>query len=99
MQSPDEFKIIILDNGAFHKAAHLKVPENIALLFIPPYSPELNPAEKIWRYLKDSIATQVFPTLENLSDRLCTEIRTLSNAVIKSITGYELYLEKFNAVF
>ena len=98
-QDPQEFKIIILDNGAFHKAAHLKVPKNIALLFIPPYSPELNPAEKIWRHLKDSIATQVFPTLEKLSDKLCTEIRALSNAVIKSITGYQFYLEKFNAVF
>lgn len=99
MQSPEEFKIIVLDNGAFHKAAHLSVPKNIALLFIPPYSPELNPAEKIWRHLKDAIATQVFPSLENLSDRLCAEIRALSNTVIKSITGYQFYLDKFNAVF
>jgi len=43
--NPDEFKIIVLDNGAFHKAKRLKIPGNIALLFLPPYSPELNPAE------------------------------------------------------
>lgn len=98
-QMPDEFKIIILDNGAFHKAAHLKVPENIALLFIPPYTPELNAAEKIWRYLKDAIATQVFATLECLSERLCNEVRALSAATIKSITGYQLYLDNFNDVF
>jgi len=44
---PLELKIIVLDNGAFHKAAKLKIPKNIILLFLPPYSPELNPAEKI----------------------------------------------------
>lgn len=99
LQTPDEFKIIILDNGAFHKAAHLEIPKNIALLFIPPYSPELKPAEKMWRHLKDAIANEVFPTLENLSDRLCTEVRALTNTLIKSITGYQLYLENFNAAF
>ena len=98
-QTPDEFKIIILDNGAFHKAAHLKVPDNIALLFLPPYSPELNPAEKIWRLLKDDIATEVFSTLECLSDRLCNAVQKLSQSVIKSVTGYSFYLDNFNAAF
>jgi transposase len=98
-QSPDEFKIIILDNGAFHKAAQLKIPANIDLLFIPPYSPELNPAEKIWRFLKDQIATEIFKTLDNLSDRLCTSIQNLTTETIKSITGYQYYLDNFYAVF
>jgi transposase len=98
-QSPDEFKIIILDNGAFHKAAQLKIPVNIGLLFIPPYSPELNPAEKIWRFLKDQIATEIFKTLDNLSDRLCTAIKNLTTETIKSITGYQYYLDNFYAVF
>jgi len=35
-ENPDEFKIIVLDNGAFHKAKDLKIPENIALIFLPP---------------------------------------------------------------
>ena len=98
-QDTDEFKIIVLDNGAFHKAAQLNIPKNIALLFIPPYSPELNPAEKIWRLLKDAIANEVFPTLEHLSDRICDEVRTLSHKAIKSITGYQFYLDNFNAAF
>ncbi|MCF8449459.1 MAG: transposase [Taibaiella sp.] len=42
-----EFRILILDNGTFHKGAQLNVRKNTGLLFIPPYSPELNPAEKI----------------------------------------------------
>ena len=48
-ETPNEFKLILLDNGAFHKAADQAIPNSIALLFIPPYSPELNPAEKWWR--------------------------------------------------
>jgi len=50
--NPNEFKIVVLDNGAFHKSKSLIIPENIALIFIPPYSPELNPAEKMWAKLK-----------------------------------------------
>ena len=43
---------VFLDNGAFHKAKRLLIPDNIALCFIPPYSPELNPAEKVWAFIK-----------------------------------------------
>ena len=42
--NPHEYKIIFLDNGAFHKAKRLVIPQNIGLIFLPPYSPELNPA-------------------------------------------------------
>jgi transposase len=98
-QHPDEFKILILDNGAFHKAAQLQIPPNIALLFIPPYSPELNPAEKMWRHLKDQIANEVFKTIDDLSDRLFTTVRNLSHTTIKSITGCQYYLDNYYALF
>jgi hypothetical protein len=89
----EEFKIVILDNGAFHKSKDLKVPANIALLFLPPYSPELNPAEMIWRYLKDRIANTVFETLDKLSDALAEIINNLSSETIRSITGWRLYTD------
>ncbi len=98
-ETPDEFKIIILDNGAFHKAAELVVPHNIELLFIPPYSPELNPAEKIWDYFKDEIAADVFKTLDDLSDKLTTMVKNIKQDTIKSITGYKHYMATFDAVF
>jgi transposase len=47
-KNKEEFKVVILDNGAFHKGKSLIIPENIALVFLPPYSPELNPAELVW---------------------------------------------------
>jgi len=48
---------MVLDNGAFHKAKALIIPENIILIFLPPYSPELNPAEKIWAKFKRDFLT------------------------------------------
>ena len=98
-QAPDEFKIMVLDNGAFHNTKDLEVPPNIGLLFIPPYSPELNPAEKLWRHFKDQIATEVFKPLDDLSDRLVGIIKKLEQSTIKSLTSYDYYLENFNAVF
>ena len=88
---PGEFKIVVLDNGAFHKARRLSIPKNIALLFLPPYSPELNPAEQIWRYIKDRLGNKVFKTLTELSDEVMRLVQHLDAAIVKSITGWPLY--------
>ena len=48
--------IIQLDNGAIHKAKKLTIPSNIILLFQPPYSPELNPRERVWQYIKERLS-------------------------------------------
>lgn len=49
---PDRHVVLILDQAGWHVAKALKVPENLTLLPLPPYSPELNPVERIWAYLK-----------------------------------------------
>jgi len=64
---PLEFKILVLDNGAFHHAKRLHIPKNIALLFLPPYSPELNPAEKMWAAYKRSFTNRLHKSLDDLS--------------------------------
>lgn len=88
---PEEFKIVLLDNGAFHHSKQLYIPKNIHLLFIPPYSPELNPAEKMWRYIKDRIANQVFQTLNHISDAIKDIIQKITPQCIASITGWKIY--------
>lgn len=92
----EEFKILILDNGAFHKSRRLQVPSNIALLFLPPYSPELNPAEQIWRYIKDRIANKTFSNLEQLAKQVTGIVREMNSKIIQSITGWKLYLNCIN---
>ena len=44
--------VLVLDQAGWHVAKALKVPNNITLLHLPPYSPELNPIERVWAYLK-----------------------------------------------
>lgn len=46
------YAIMIVDQASWHKTPKLKIPSNISLLFLPPYSPELNPIEQLWRQLK-----------------------------------------------
>lgn len=98
-QKPDELKIVILDNGAFHKAKSLQVPANICLIFLPPYSPELNPAELVWKYIKSHICNKVFKNLDELSDELMQIITNrLTTEKIKSITGFKLYSDLFMTI-
>lgn len=99
-QNEDEFKILFLDNGAFHKAKRLSIPKNIALCFIPPYSPELNPSEKIWAFIKKKITNKAFKTMEALQEFLSKVIiENLNIDRIKSITNTNTYSVINNAKF
>lgn len=86
---PEEFKIMVLDNGAFHKAKSLKIPENICLVFLPPYSPELNPAEKMWAILKRNFTNQLFKSLDQIGDFIANSIKTLSPEQIIKTCNYQ----------
>ena len=96
---PGELKIIVIDNAAFHSTKDIVLPENIVLMPIPPYWPDLNPAEKVWQWMKDKIAMKIFDTLETLENKMDKIIENLEGDLIKSITGYEFYLNAFYGVF
>ena len=96
---PKELKIIVIDNASFHSTKHVQLPENIILLPIPPYCPELNPAEKVWQWMKDRIAMKIYDTLEELETKIDQLIERLENQLIKSITGYEFYINTYDNVF
>jgi transposase len=60
-----EFIVMVLDGASSHKCKELKIPENVSLVFLPPYSPELNPAEQIWNVLRRNyFANRVFDSLD-----------------------------------
>ena len=94
-QNPKELKVILLDNGAFHKAKKLKIPQNIILIFLPPYSPEINPAEKIWGKFKRDFTNRLFENIETLKDYVCNLACNLTKSEVKSITGYEYFFCNF----
>ena len=87
-QNPEEFKIIVLDNGAFHKAKKLVIPENIALIFLPPYSPELNPAEKMWAKYKRQFSNLLFDSIEKLETFMCQLVVNTTVTEINTICRY-----------
>lgn len=49
---PDVQVVLVLDQAGWHLSKDLQVPENITLLHLPPYSPELNPVERLWAFLR-----------------------------------------------
>jgi putative transposase len=80
--------ILCVDNAAWHCSKVLDIPENIVLFFIPPYTPELNPIEQIWKEIrKIGFHNEVFATLDKVHTRLDQSIRSLTTSVVKSITG------------
>ena len=98
-QNPTEFKILILDNVAFHKAKKRNIPTNIALLFLPPYSPELNPAEKMRCYFKNRVCMIAYNTIDILQNQLSDICKQLTNNTIKSICENQFYKKIFKDVF
>lgn len=98
-RNPTELKIIVIDNASFHSTKDIEIPENIVLLPIPPYCPELNPAEKMWQWMKDRIAMKIYDDLESLEVKIEKLIESAENQIIKSVTGYDFYLNAFSSVF
>jgi transposase len=85
----DELMFILLDNASFHKAKKLKIPDNIALIYIPQYSPELNPAEKIWQRFKRAFTNIPFRTMEEVSNFLTEQTNLLPEHIVISTCAYE----------
>ncbi len=93
---PNDKIILVCDGAAWHKSKSLIIPDNIELVFIPPYTPEMNPIEQIWKEIrKIGFKNEVFQTLQNVMDRLCYVIRSLSKNTIKSVTGRNWILSCF----
>lgn len=68
-QEIDNHAILILDGAGWHSSKALKIPTNITLLPLPPYSPELNSKENMWQVMKDRyLANRTFESFEHIMD-------------------------------
>ena len=93
---PKDQILLVCDGAAWHKSKGLIVPENITLLHIPPYTPEMNPIEQIWKQLRAmGFRNEVFRTLECVIDRLCETIRSLTCEMVRSITSRQWIVNAF----
>lgn len=85
--------VVVLDGAGWHHAKKLKVPPNIVLAVLPPYTPELNPAERLWTFVREATHNEVFDDLDALEQRLCARCLELDAQpdVISSATAYRGY--------
>ena len=94
----DSLNLLVLDNGRFHQAKSLKIPENVVLLFLPPYSPELNPIERFWQDMKAKLFTQAYKTLEDMQAKVTEILQNYSDAAIVKLTQFSHFINAANAV-
>jgi transposase len=70
---PGAHAVVTMAGAGWHQqGGRLKLPDNVSLLLLPPYSPELNPQENVWQYLRQNyLANRVFDTYEAIVDACC----------------------------
>lgn len=74
----DAHAVLLMDQAGWHLSANLIVPENISILPLPPRSPELNPVENSWQFLRDNyLSNRVFTSYDDILDHCCYAWRKL----------------------
>lgn len=82
--------VLVLDQAGWHTAKDLVVPEGVHLAFLPPYSPELQPAERLWGLVDEPVANRSFADLDELEGVLAARCRALERqrSRLKPLTHY-----------
>ena len=70
--SPAAHAVVLMDRAGWHIAKTLTIPANLTPLFLPPYSPELNAIERVWRYLRERfLSHRLWPSYDDIIDACC----------------------------
>ena len=87
--SPGAHAVLLVDGAGWHISGKLKLPTTISLVTLPPYTPELNPVENIWGYLRQNkLSNRTYNTYKQIVDACCEAWKTIIDApaLITSIT-------------
>ena len=97
---PTKEVLLVLDRAGWHTSAQVVVPEHVHLLFLPPYSPELNPAEHLWSLTNTALVNRHFATLVATLDELadahfahCAVLQARRD-LIRSTTGFHWWPQR-----
>lgn len=78
--------ILVMDQAGWHKSLDLVIPSNIKIIYLSPYSPELNPTEKFWQFIKDNILKNaIYDSLRDLEEKVCSFINDVTAKQILSV--------------
>ncbi len=85
--APDAHAVVLLDQAGWHRARALVVPDNITLMPLPAYAPELNPVENIWQFMRDNwLSNRVFQSYDDILDHCCAAWNRLVDQPSKIIS-------------
>lgn len=74
---PERHVLLVLDGAGWHRSPRLAIPEAVHLLPLPPYSPDLQPAERLWHYSNTPLVNAHFPDLDALDEAQMTRCAAL----------------------
>jgi len=78
--------VLIMDRAGWHCSKKLKIPSQIELIYMPPYSPELNPVERLWKWLRREVThNRIFSSIDSLIDNLSKTWNNLSVGKIRKL--------------
>ena len=86
----DEHVVLIMDQAGWHRSSRLEVPEQMTILLLPPYSPELNPVERVWAFIRSHyMSNRAFAGYDELLSSGSEAWRRLTPKMIRSICRCE----------
>ncbi|MCB9765124.1 MAG: IS630 family transposase [Alphaproteobacteria bacterium] len=87
---PGKRVVLVVDGAGWHTGQNLRIPEGIHLVFLPPCSPQLQPAERLWPLTREAVANRPFSTLDQLQEVLAQRLRCLDKAteLIRGLTRF-----------
>ena len=93
-RAADEHALMVMDGAGWHRSGDLDVPDNVSLAILPAYSPELNPIERVWLYLRERhLSHRLLDTYDDIVNACCTAWNKLTAERLQSLTSYP-YLEQ-----
>ena len=95
---PDSLTRLLLDHSGAHTAQRLTFPATVRFVFLPPYCPEWNPIERVWRDRTDALAWLHSSNLDVQQDYLATRLRAYEAATLQALTGYPYLVEAIHAL-
>ena len=100
-QHPNEHVFVVIDNAPCHKPKWVRDIEGLTVIFLPPYSPELNPTERYFEEMRRATANRVFETLEDIEKVIEVEVKRWSDdaEAMRQLLGYEWIRNQVTEVY
>jgi transposase len=95
---PDSLNLLLFDTSGAHTAQRLPWPDKVRYVWLPPYCPELNPIERMWRDLKDALAWRHFPSLDAQQLSVGALLQADDASALHALTGDTYLVEAIHAL-